>query len=127
MDAVGGCAADIIEAVFRAADFERSVQSERVADTAAVTFGGNDAHVGKFAGNAGEQGDALGKVAVVVGNQDVHVFSLLVQMRFGAFGGGAGGVSADDVAPGVAGDVALLDLPLALGNAVQCVCGFQAA
>lgn len=72
VDAVGGRAADIVKAVFGLAQMQWAVEGERVADAAAVALGGDDAHVGKFGGDAGKHGDALRQIAVVVADEDVH-------------------------------------------------------
>ena len=72
VDAVGGGAADVVEAVFGLFELQGAVEGERVADAAAVALGGDNAHVGEFGGDAGEDGDALCEIAVVVADEDVH-------------------------------------------------------
>ena len=72
VDAVGGRAVDKIEAVGGFLDAQRAVERERIAGAAAVALGGDHAHVGKFGGHPGEDGEAFGLVAVVVADEDIH-------------------------------------------------------
>ena len=85
VDAVGRRAVHKIKAVFRLPHAQRLVQGERITRAAAVAFGGDHAHVGKFAGQPRQQCNAPCQIAVVVGNQDIHVqaaFFVCVKARY---------------------------------------------
>ena len=84
MDAVGRRAADIVKAVFRLSELQRPVESQRIADPAAVTLRCHNAHIGKLGRHSGQNGNPLGKIAVVVANQDVHYCSPFLNLLFDA-------------------------------------------
>ncbi len=81
MDAVGGGAIDVIEAVGGLAKRERTVERQRVARAAAVALGSDHGHLADRAERLGERRDAGGEVTVVVADQDAHLDSVRVAAR----------------------------------------------
>ena len=77
MNTVGGRTVNIIKPVCRLLHLQRAVECQRIADAASVAFGSNDADIGKFRRHPRQNGYALRRVPVVIGNQDVHCYSSL--------------------------------------------------